>query len=45
MKKHIRFLNSLINVNKVFKMFILIKKSNESKVFFKEISNSGKSRV
>ena len=35
-KKYIHFANSLININKVFKVFILIKKSNEFKMFFEK---------
>ena len=35
-KKYTRFLNSLIDVNKTFKMFLCIKKPNESKMFLKK---------
>ena len=35
-EKHTRFLSSLINVNKTFKVFISIKKPNESKMFLKK---------
>ena len=35
-KKHTRFLNSSIDVNKTFKMSASIKKSNESKMFLKK---------
>ena len=35
-KKYTHFLNSLINVNKTFKIFILMKKLNELKIFLKK---------
>ena len=35
-KKHTRFFNSLIDVNKTFKMFIFMKKSNEFEMFFEK---------
>ena len=35
-KKHTRFLSFLINVDKTFKVFISIKKFNESKMFLKK---------
>ena len=36
MKKHTRFLSSLIDVDKAFKVSAAIKKSNESKMFLKK---------
>ena len=35
-KKHTRFLNSLIDVDKTFRISAAIKKSNESKMFLKK---------
>ena len=35
-KKHTRFLSSLINVNKAFKISVLMKKSNEFEMFFEK---------
>ena len=35
-KKHTRFLNSLIDMNKTFKIFILMKKPNGSEMFFEK---------
>ena len=33
-KKYIRFLNSLINMNKAFRILIIVRKSNDFKVEF-----------
>ena len=33
-KKHIRFLNSLIDINKAFRISIIVKKSNDSEIKF-----------
>ena len=35
-EKHTRFLNSLININKAFRVFISIKKPNELKMLLKK---------